>query len=140
MIVFLDTNIILDVLLERETFYKDSLAVLSFCENEEHEGWVSLLSIANIYYIGSRKIGKEKALQSVRILMQYLNVSDGNKSAVLHALESDFTDFEDALQNACALKISSLDAIVTRNTKDFKRSSIPFYTPSEFVKMHLGKI
>lgn len=137
MVIFFDTNIILDVLLERENFYEDSLAVLSFCENGDNQGWVSLLSIANIYYIGSRQIGKEKAFQSVRILMQYLNVSDGDKAAVLYALESNFTDFEDALQNACALKVNNLDAIITRNTKDFKRSSVPFYSPSEFVKLYL---
>lgn len=96
------------------------------------------LSIANIYYIGSKLVGSEKSLESIRILIQYLNIRDGNKASILHALAFRFTDFEDALQNACALKIDNIEAIITRNTKDYTGSSIPFYTPSEFTKLNFS--
>lgn len=134
MKIYLDTNIILDVLLKRASFYPDSLTILNFCEMKKHEGWVSIITIANIFYIGSKLVGKKEALNVIDLLTVYLQVTGGNTQIVKKAIKSEFQDFEDALQNASALEIPGIEAIITRNTKDFKNSPLPVFTPIEFLK------
>ncbi len=134
MKIYLDTNIVLDVLFKRESFYPDSLAVLNSCESRKHEGWISIISIANISYIGSKLVGKREALKVISILTGYLQVTGGNTQTVKKALQSGFEDFEDALQNTSAIETDGIKAIVTRNTKDFKNSLLPAFTPAEFLK------
>lgn len=134
MKIYLDANIVLDVLLKREPFYPDSLAVLDFCESGRHEGWISIISVANISYIGSKLIGKREVLKVITILTEYLLVTGGEMHTVKSAIESGFEDFEDALQHASAIEINGMEVIITRNTKDFKNSLLPVLTPVEFLK------
>lgn len=134
MKIYLDTNIVLDVLLKRESFYPDSLAILNSCESTKHEGWIGIISIANIFYIGSKLAGKGEALKAISILIGYLRVAGGNTQTVKTAIESGFEDFEDALQNASATETDGVEAIISRNTKDFKNSLLPVFTPVEFLK------
>lgn len=133
MRIFLDTNILLDVFLKREQFYKESMTVLSLCQEKKHEGWISMVTVSNLFYIGSKLVGKKEALEVIETLMGFLQVTGGNTQTVFNALEYDFSDFEDALQNSCANDVEEMNAIITRNSKDFKNSHYPIFTPTEFV-------
>lgn len=137
MKIFLDTNILLDVLLKRDPFYADSLEVLKLCEDQKYEAWISIVSVANVFYIGNKFVGKHESLRVIEILMQYLNVASGSTELVKMAIESKFSDFEDALQNATATKTKGIKAIITRNVKDFRNSQLPAFTPLEFLKSGL---
>lgn len=134
MKVYLDTNVLLDVLLKREHFYEDSLEVLNLCENKEHEGWINLVTIANIFYIGSKLVGKKEARSIIETLISYLQITGTDRQLVTNALELDFNDFEDALQYTSAYRTDGIHAIITRNNKDFKNSYLPVFSPAEFLK------
>lgn len=133
MRIFLDTNILLDVLLKREKFHKESLTLVNLCQDKKHDGWISMITVANLFYIGSKLVGKKEALEVIETLIGFLQVTGGNTETVLNALHDDFRDFEDALQNSCANDVAKMEAIITRNSKDFKNSRLPIFTPKEFV-------
>ncbi|WP_367914074.1 type II toxin-antitoxin system VapC family toxin [Leadbetterella sp. DM7] len=135
MKVYLDTNVLLDVLLKREHFYEDSLAVLDLCENKQHQGWINLVTIANIFYIGTKLVGKKEARDIIEVLISYLQVTGADKQLVINALKLNFNDFEDALQYASAYQTNGIHAIITRNNKDFKNSNLPVFSPAEFLNI-----
>lgn len=135
MKIYLDTNILLDVLLKREQFYQDSMAVLNLCKDKEHEGWINLITVANLFYIGTKFVGKKEAREVIETLVTYLQVTGSSTQTVIHALNAGFDDFEDGLQYACAIESQEIEAIITRNAKDYKNSSIPFFSPAEFLKI-----
>ena len=96
--VFLDSDIILDVLAMRSSHYRDSATVLTLIENKKIAGLSSPLVFANIYYILRKLKSREYALQNLRRLRILIRIIPMNQSHIDHALNSSFTDFEDALQ------------------------------------------
>lgn len=136
MTIFLDTNIVLDVLLKRELFYEDSLSVLNLCQSGKHKGWLNIISIANIFYIGSKVTSKKQAKEVIETLVSYLYINGGNTETVKNALKSEFNDFEDALQNFSAEEQGQIQAIISRNTKDYNNNSLPVFSPTEFLRIH----
>ncbi|MBN2051182.1 MAG: PIN domain-containing protein [Spirochaetales bacterium] len=132
--VFVDTDIILDVALARKPFVETSRMVLALLENHQAMGFVSSNAVGNIYYILRKAGGDEKARWFLKELMKYLTVIPMDHSHVVEALDSNFTDFEDALQNYTALR-NQCECIVTRNTEDYKNSNLPVYAPLEFLHL-----
>jgi len=130
--VFLDSDIILDVLAMRSPHYRDSATVLTLIENKKIAGFTSPLVFANIYYILARLKSREYALENLRKLRILINIIPMNQSHIDHALNSRFTDFEDALQHFSA-KSQKVHFIITRNKKDYKHGSIPACTPTEYL-------
>ena len=131
---FFDTDVILDISIAREMDIKDSVKIINFIEIGPHKGFTSSIIFTNIYYIQSKLIGHEvsiKFLKNLRLLLTVLNVDD---SIIHKALESEFSDFEDAIQYFTA-KENNMDCIITRNVNDFKKSVIPVYTPTELLKI-----
>ena len=129
---FFDTDIILDISIKREINIKDSVKILNSIEKGEYKGYTSSIIFSNIYYIQKRLIGHEVSinfLKKLRLLLTVLNVND---QIIQKALESEFKDFEDAIQYFTALE-NNIDCIITRNTKDYIKSSIPVYTPTELL-------
>jgi predicted nucleic acid-binding protein len=133
--VFLDTDIILDVALARTPFFAASKNVLAMAENNIIIGHTSSNVIANIYYI-LRKAGNDNnARIFIAHLIKFITIVTINHKNVLDALESRFSDFEDALQHYSAAG-NQMEYIVTRNTDDYKYSDLKIFTPEDFIKLY----
>lgn len=132
--VFIDTNIMLDLLSEREPFYTSAAKIASLADTGKIELYVSALSFATSNYILSKF---EKSIENVknklRMFKVISNVCAINETTLEKSLNSDFSDFEDALQHFSALE-NNYQLIITRNSKDFSTSLIPIMTPDEFLK------
>ena len=91
--------------------------------------------ISNVYYLLSQKAKQEKVIEKLKILLSILEVLVIDKNAIIVALNSEFKDFEDALQNYSAELNGEIDMIITRNTKDYKKSQIGIMNPENFLKL-----
>ena len=135
MRVLIDTNVILDVLLERDEFKYESGMILSMLEHGRCKGFVSATSVTDIYYISRKTFhDKEKALQVIRELLAFSKILKADEKSIRKAVDLHWPDFEDSVQYAIA-KRGRIGAIITRNTKDYKQSKIQVYTPKEFLAL-----
>ncbi len=131
MKIMCDTNIIIDVLLERKAFIEDSYRVLSLCEEHKIHGFVSASSVTDIYYLVRKYThSTETAYKAVGKLLEIVKVCSVTNNDVLIAFQQEGNDFEDCLVATCAKSIHC-DYIITPNTKDFKGFGIPVLTPGE---------
>jgi predicted nucleic acid-binding protein len=132
--VFVDTNILVDLIADRKPFSKFAIHLFSKAEEEKIILYTSSHSIATTHYL-LKKYMDEKALREVLYnLLDYLTVIAINQDMIKRGLKSKHKDFEDALQLICAYSIPEIDGIVTRNVKDFKDSEIPVLSPEEMAK------
>ncbi len=131
MKIFVDTNILLDVLCNRKDFVEESSKIIKLCETNIIEGYISTLSIANIAYILRKELEREKLKSIISKLELIFRIQDLKADDLKKATEFDTKDFEDAIQVACA-KRAKTQFIITRNIKDFKNSPIPAITPEDF--------
>lgn len=136
MKVFLDTNVLIDVLAKRQPFYADSATVWTLAEKGQIEGQVSALSFTNIYYV-IRKLEDAKTARSMLGLLRDVFTPVSCDAQILNlALASDFKDFEDAVQYFSAVQAES-DCLISRNPNDFaKPRECPVLTPAEFLAAH----
>ena len=132
--ILIDTDVILDFFLDREPFSENAAKILSLCEQKEIVGYVTPVIISNVYYLLSQKAKQEKVIEKLKLLMTFLEVLIMDKKTILLALNSEFKDFEDALQSYSAERNSKINVIITRNTKDYKKSKIGAITPDDFLK------
>ena len=130
---FLDTNILLDFLGNRQPFGKYSLEIFNKSRLKEWELWTSDNSILTSYYIISKEIGENESRAKISRLINFLEIQPTQKAHIQQALSSDFKYLEDAVQFYCASNITDLEGIITRNKKDFKTSQIPVFEPWEVV-------
>jgi predicted nucleic acid-binding protein len=131
--IFVDTNIIIDLLAKREPFYKDAQDLFTLSDKKEIQLCISSLSFANTYYSivkHHKDIDAKKYLEKFKVLVKVLPLED---KAIELALASNFNDFEDGLQYFVAMDNES-DIIITRNKKDFKNSKIPVMTAGEYIR------
>ncbi|MCC5906983.1 MAG: PIN domain-containing protein [Balneolaceae bacterium] len=132
MKVLFDTNVILDVLIERKPYYKYSVACLAKVEKEEIEGWICSTTVTTIAYLLGKELSGQKAAKHIESLLTLFNISTVNKQVLFDALHSGFEDYEDSVLHQSALT-SNLDSIISRNKKDFKLSELSVYTPKEYI-------
>ena len=130
--VFIDSDIILDVLLEREPHFKDSQTILGLAESNDVRGFTSSLIIANCFYIIENQKNQAAARNSIAKLRSILHVLPFSDKEIGESLNSNFKDFEDGIQHYIALN-NNIDAIITRNTRDFKNAGLPVMTPAELL-------
>ena len=135
MKVFLDTNVILDVLASREPFVTDSAAVLSLIEARTLEGFTAAHSITTLFYLLRREIGSARAREILMDLLRVLEVVAVDQDRIFQALAMDWEDFEDAVQASCAAKAET-DYLLTRDREDFRGSYVPVLSPAEFIALH----
>lgn len=129
--IFVDTNIIIDLIAGRKPFSKFATELFAKAEEKQIQLFTSSHSIATSHYI-LKKYTEEKALQEIiDNLMDYLTIIPIDSSVLKKGLRSNHKDFEDALQMICASSVKQMDCIVTRNLKDFKNSEIPAIAPDE---------
>jgi len=130
--LFLDTNVLLDLALERGSFTVDAEKIFSLKEEGEVELFVSVLTISHVAYF-AKKAGKDP-FKTINLLLHWIELIDLPKNAVENVLTAGFKDFEDGLQYFCATSIQGLDYILTRDKRDYKTSSIPVVEPSQWIK------
>ena len=133
--ILIDTDVILDLFFDREPFSENAAKVLSLCERKAVIGFVTPVIISNVYYLLSQKAKQEKVIEKLKILMSILEVLVIDKKAIIVSLNSEFKDFEDALQNYSAELNGEIDIIITRNTKDYKKSKFGIMNPENFLKL-----
>ena len=130
--IFVDTNIVIDLLSKREEFYKEAQELFTLADTKKVNLYVSALTFANTHYILSRNLKAEevrKVLIKFKTLTTVLPIDD---KIIELALVSDFIDFEDAIQYQTAIQ-NGLELIITRNKKDFKNSKIPVLNAKEYL-------
>jgi len=130
--VFLDTDVILDLLTEREPYFKPAVDLFLLIQNKSIEAYTSPVVIANLFYILRRHFDKNKAIQSLKKLKSLVKILNCGDHVIELALSSDFTDFEDSIQYYTALE-SNIDVLITRNIKDYKTANINISTPLEYI-------
>lgn len=138
MRIMLDTNVVLDVLLNRPAFVQNSAAILRVA-SEEIQEFITASAITDIYYIARKELrGSLQAKALIRNLLQIVHVAAVSEVDIWAALESDWKDFEDSVQNTVA-EHQRFDYIITRNPSDFKDSNLPVLTPQEFANRFIAK-
>jgi predicted nucleic acid-binding protein len=131
--VLIDSDVLLDFVLNREPFSEDAAKVLTLCQNKKIIGCITPVIISNVFYIYSQKVKNEVALDFMKTILHFLDVIVTDKKVILTALNSDFNDFEDAIQNYSAEISGDIDFILTRNTKDYKKSALGVFSPKMFL-------
>ena len=134
--LFIDTDIILDVILNREKHYTDSASIFKCFENHTAKLYTSSSIIINAQYVAQKHISKEKCKAAIKYLLEYFEILEPTKFTITEAYNSDFLDMEDAIQYFMAKKTGYIDYIITRNIKDYIRENngIPVLTPTQFLK------
>ena len=132
MVLLIDANILLDVLLDREAFVRDSSLIWKLCETEKAKGYVSVLTFANQVYIMRKQLEPEKIEEVFRKLNLIFEFTDFCVTDLVRATELGWKDFEDAIQSATAERVHA-DYIITRNVRDFAKSKVLAFTPSELL-------
>jgi predicted nucleic acid-binding protein len=129
--ILLDTDVLLDVALDRKAFVDESSAVIEWCQQTPGGGLVAWHTISNVYYILRVARSDAKGREFVADLLAFAGVASGNTESVRQALTMRMSDFEDAMQVAAAMS-GNADLIVTRNVLDYRNAVIPAITPREF--------
>jgi predicted nucleic acid-binding protein len=136
--IFMDSDVVIDFFTDRDPHVNPASELFELNEQGIIKIFLSAVSINNIYYIVRRFLGHKKAIQVIESLTEMTEIIGTTKNEILQALKNDFSDYEDSIQYSSALTIQKLDAIITRNIKDYKNSKIAVMTPHSFIQM-MGK-
>ena len=134
--VLLDTDVILDFLLDREPFSQYSTEIFHLCETKKINGYITPLSYSNVYYILRRSTRHQKVIAGLKQLLSITHVLSMPVEVFANALYSKFNDFEDSLQHYSALKNPQIEVILTRNVKDYSHSEIGVMSPESYLKLY----
>ena len=132
MKIFLDSDVIIDFLTGRSFYLQEIKVIMDKGIRKELELYTSSLIIANIHYFISKISNPSNATKKIDMITQFVNILNVGENEILGAIKSRFKDFEDSIQNECAIN-ADLRIIVTRNAKDFKLSTLSILTPGEFI-------
>ena len=132
MTLLIDTNVLLDVLLNRPEFVKTSSLVWKLCETEQARGYISTLSSANMMYVMRKQLNPEQIRDVFHKLNLIFEFADFSSAVLERAVNMKWDDCEDAIQSATAEFVHA-DCIITRNIKDFSRSKVMAFTPDEWL-------
>ena len=130
--IFIDTNILLDVILHRADFYQQAAAIWADCESRKVQGYVSAISLNNMHYIMRKMVAPYVALEYVRLVLNVFSIVPLDESILRLAVDLPQKDFEDAIQTFSAVQIKA-DCIVTRDKSHFSNHYMPVVSPVEYV-------
>jgi predicted nucleic acid-binding protein len=133
MKVLVDTNVALDILLNRSAFYSNSMAVFVLAEHKIITGHISASAVTDIFYIAQKQLGKNAAQEAIKRLLQVFLPATVTGNNIYQALDLAWDDFEDSVQFIVGEALSA-DFIVTRNPQDFASGSISAVTPEQFIQ------
>lgn len=136
MKAMIDTNIVMDFLCKRPMFFENSNRIFKLCIENKLTGVLAGHTIPTIFYLLRKDVPSSKERCEILLnLCEIFEIGEITKNVIVNALEdSSFDDFEDSLQNTCAME-KAVDYIITRNKKDFLESKITLYTPEEFLTL-----
>lgn len=126
--VLFDTNVVLDVLLDREPHVEASAAAWAAVETGAAEGLLAAHAVTTVQYLAGKELGAAKARRSVAAILTVFGIAAVDSAVLNEALESPFSDFEDAL-TAAAARLAGCECIVTRDPKAFRASPVRAFTP-----------
>ncbi|HBN55167.1 MAG TPA: DNA-binding protein [Lachnospiraceae bacterium] len=132
MRLLIDANVLLDVLQKREPHYHASSLIWKLCETGQAEGYISSLTIANLFYVMRKELNFEKIEDIFHKLKVIFRIADFCASDLTKAVEMKWDDFEDAIQSAIAERMD-VHYIITRNVRDFRESKVSAFTPAEYL-------
>lgn len=132
--VFVDTDIIYDLLAEREPFYTSAAYLFTLADEGKIQVYISALSLANIHYLLSKKTTEEESKEILRKFKVLVHVSPLTEKVIDLALNSEFSDFEDAIQYFSALQ-NDIEVLITRNLKDYRKAQITVLTAQDYINL-----
>ena len=132
MRVLFDTDVVLDVLLQRAGFVQEAVALFDAHARGEIQAHISAITPVNVFYIARKSLGQVPLRHAIEQLLLTVTVCPMDARSLRDALALPMADFEDATQVACALR-AGLDAIVTRNLSDYQNSPLPAYSPAQLL-------
>ena len=136
MRILLDTNVILDLFLDRAPFADDAAALWQAHERGQISAYTAAITPINLFYIARKLKDEQTARQAVVELLAVLPICLIDQGVLNSALSISFRDYEDAVQHAAASS-AGLEAIVTRNANDYSAATLPIFTPKEFIHQYL---
>lgn len=134
MRAIVDTNVVLDVLLEREPFVKPAVEVFRLAEESRIVAFICATTVTTIDYLLVKSLQKPKAREALHRLISLFEIATVNRPVIERALVSKILDFEDAVLNEAA-QMAGADFVITRNTKDFVGSTLKVCDPNEFLAL-----
>jgi predicted nucleic acid-binding protein len=130
---FLDSDVILDFLLDRDPFNFSADEIFEKGYSKEIQIYFSSLTVANIHYLLRSRYGNEGALNKITELVSFCKILPVSEREIFAAMKSGFSDFEDAIQHFTAIQNPEIDGIITRNLSDYRKSQLPVFTPEVFL-------
>jgi predicted nucleic acid-binding protein len=132
--LFIDTDVIIDFLIDRKPHSREAAIIFTLIEQKKIKGYASSLTFSNLYYILRKIESHTKVKSKLESLSQIIGILKVEERTIIGALASDFPDFEDSIQYFSALDSKKIDVIITRNTRDYKKSDLPVMTPGDYLK------
>jgi predicted nucleic acid-binding protein len=130
---FLDSDVILDFLLDRDPFNFSADEIFEKGYSKEIQIYFSSLTVANIHYLLRKHYGNEGALNKITELVSFCKILPVSEREIFAAMKSGFSDFEDAIQHFTAIQMPEIEGIITRNLSDYRKSQLPVFTPEVFL-------
>lgn len=134
MKVYIDSDVILDYLYEREPFSSNAKIVIALIEEKVISGYISSLIFWNIYYVLSKYLGEKEARKKIKLFRSLIDIIAIDGKIIDQGLNSNIKDFEDSIQYYAA-KSNNMDFLITRNKKDYPKSGLSILNPDEFLKI-----
>jgi predicted nucleic acid-binding protein len=132
MRVLFDTNVVLDVLLERDPYARPAAQLMSLVDQGQLEGYLCATTVTTVHYLAAKTLGPKRAASLVATLLDVFRIAPVDGEVVAGALGLSFADFEDAVIHEAAVLAEAV-AIVTRNGRDFKGATIAVFDPNEML-------
>ncbi len=132
--VLIDTDVLLDFFFDRAPFSKFATEILNHCEEKKINGFATPVIICNVYYLLRKAAKHQLIIEKIKQLLNLIEIIEMDKETVLEALNSEFKDFEDALQNFSAIQNGKINIILTRNIKDYRKSNLAVLTPETYLR------
>ena len=136
--ILIDTNVVLDVALDRELFVKKSVEFIRLIVKNNIEAFVTETTVTDIYYITHKKSGHVKTIEFLKNLFKFIKKAGVDTGSILNALKSEIKDFEDAVQTETA-KQNDNRTIITRDKNDFENSGLTIFSPDEYINLVMNK-
>ena len=128
-----DTNVVLDVLLDREPHAQASAQAMALVERGEVQGFLCASTVTTLFYLARRTLGTQRAREQIAVLLRLFGVAPVTRLVLADALDAGFSDYEDAVLHEAA-RHAGTHCIVTRNVQDFAAAQLVIWEPAEFLR------
>ncbi|WP_026450434.1 type II toxin-antitoxin system VapC family toxin [Aequorivita capsosiphonis] len=132
--VLIDTDVIMDFFFDRKPFSGFATEIFNRCEAKKLNGFTTPVIICNVYYLLRKTASHQLIVEKIKQLLNIIEITAMDKTIVFDALNSEFKDFEDALQIFSAVQNGKINIVLTRNIKDYKKSTLAVFTPEIYLK------